>query len=332
MTGKQKENLCSGFAPVTPAQWKQKIIQELKGRPYDELIWHSEEGFEIKPFYTAEDLEEVHLPDFTSKEAGWEIQQDITVKNTKEANRKAKEALAGGAESIGLLLAGRCPSANSLHHLLNDIATGDHPLHFSGIPLQCADQLLSVIPGKISGSVAFQDMQPQHLPELISRSKHFPAICLLTFHLTDVLQFFPIPRTSGNKIRLVVSLSADFFSEIARLRALRALFSEKHIPLHLHAEYRPQKIASGEEHYAILRATTSAMAAIAGGCDSLSLHAHPLAGKSNASSERIFRNIQLILKYESHFDNLTDVAAGSYYLELLTQKFYDFFTSQIKFQ
>ena len=35
-------------------------------------------------------------------------------------------------------------------------------------------------------------------------------------------------------------------------------------------------------------------------------------------SERIARNIQIILKEESYFDKVVDPAAGSYYIESLT--------------
>ena len=36
-------------------------------------------------------------------------------------------------------------------------------------------------------------------------------------------------------------------------------------------------------------------------------------------SKRIARNVELLLKHESHFDQVVDPAGGSYYVENLTQ-------------
>lgn len=116
--------------------------------------------------------------------------------------------------------------------------------------------------------------------------------------------------------------------EIAKLRALRLLWVQKvqefekvkEVPLYIHAENVLQKTEDGAEHYNILRATTIAMAATVGGCDSLTLNAAAIPGKPKAFSERIYRNIQLLLKHESYFEEMTDTAQGSYFIEALTQQ------------
>src|SRR5688500_5572067 len=116
----------------------------------------------------------------------------------------------------------------------------------------------------------------------------------------------PVKKTLP-AIRFSVTLSADYFMEIAKLRALRLLWAKKvsdfgsinAIPIFIHAENLAQKTTPGEEHYNILRATTIAMAAISGGCDSLTLNSTAIPGKSKAFSERVYRNIQLLLKYET---------------------------------
>src|SRR4030088_652699 len=45
------------FSPVSPAEWEAAIRRELKGR---DLVWHSAEGIDVKPFYTAEDVSGAH--------------------------------------------------------------------------------------------------------------------------------------------------------------------------------------------------------------------------------------------------------------------------------
>ncbi len=62
-----------------------------------------------------------------------------------------------------------------------------------------------------------------------------------------------------------------------------------------------------------------AMAAAMGGCSMIVTH--PFSGDyTDALAVRVARNIQLILKHESHLDHVADPGAGSFYIETLTQK------------
>tara|TARA_B110000285_G_scaffold42051_1_gene46345 strand:- start:240 stop:737 length:498 start_codon:yes stop_codon:yes gene_type:complete len=68
----------------------------------------------------------------------------------------------------------------------------------------------------------------------------------------------------------------------------------------------------------LLRATTSGMSAVLGGCHSLSL----LPFNNNASSnnefgQRISKNIQLLFQEESYLNQVKDTSKGSYYVENL---------------
>jgi methylmalonyl-CoA mutase len=69
----------------------------------------------------------------------------------------------------------------------------------------------------------------------------------------------------------------------------------------------------------MLRITTEAMSAAIGGCDSMTINAFDNTfKKADEFSYRNARNIQIILKGESYFDKTIDTAAGSYYIESLT--------------
>ena len=69
----------------------------------------------------------------------------------------------------------------------------------------------------------------------------------------------------------------------------------------------------------LLRTTTEGMAAAIGDSDSLSIlpFSAPF-GKEDDFSRRIARNQQLIMKEEAYLDRIADPAAGSYYIENLT--------------
>jgi methylmalonyl-CoA mutase len=71
----------------------------------------------------------------------------------------------------------------------------------------------------------------------------------------------------------------------------------------------------------MLRATTEAMSAALGGCDALTVMPYDAAFRTpDEFSYRIARNVQFLLKNESGFDKIVDSAAGSYYLEHLTDE------------
>lgn len=323
----------SSFSPVTHEQWKQKIISELKGKPFDDLVWRTKEGFDVQPFYTAEDLEKIKITVLQKSKPGWEIRQDVVVKDAKEANKNALEALAGGAESIGFDVAKIQITKSNLQKLLAGMNTVKNPVHFTGVKMKSLENLVSVFTKKTTGSVEFTDFSVKSIAALSGYSKQFPAFDFITIKLNSTQNITvrsPLSDGEGagvrllkKRVRISISLTSDYFLEIAKLRALRFFFSEKNIPVFIHAENIPQKAAKGEEHFNILRATTTAIAAVIGGCDSLSLKASPMPGKSKIFSERIYRNIQLLLRHESNFGQMKDAAAGSYYIEVLTRKFYE---------
>jgi len=107
--------LFGGFQDVNAEEWKNKMVQDLKGLPYEKLIWKTNDGIEVKPFYTQDDLEALKYLDskpgefpylrgteqFSNK---WEIRQDILVDNVEVANSTALEALNKGATSIAFIL------------------------------------------------------------------------------------------------------------------------------------------------------------------------------------------------------------------------------------
>ena len=92
-------NLFSDFEAVSSKQWKQQIQFELKGADYNEtLIWESPEGIKVKPFYHSD--EEITTYTSNTKATEFTILQNIFVHDIQMSNRKAKDSLNRGAESI----------------------------------------------------------------------------------------------------------------------------------------------------------------------------------------------------------------------------------------
>jgi methylmalonyl-CoA mutase len=143
---------------------------------------------------------------------------------------------------------------------------------------------------------------------------------------------------TANTLFFRLSAGPLYFPEIAKFRAARILWTnllnaygiDNSLPLHIHAETTPQNQTFADPHNNILRATTEAMSAVIGGVDSLTIQPHDSQFNStNSFSSRIARNIHHIIAEEAHFGKVDDPAAGSYYVEQLTeeiaQKSWEFF-------
>jgi len=134
---------------------------------------------------------------------------------------------------------------------------------------------------------------------------------------------------AASKIRFSFGIGSSYFQEIAKLRAARLLWSavtnafipEEHgLTMDIHSVTSEWNKAVFDPYVNMLRTQTEAMSAILGGTDSLTVEPFDIVFRQpDEFSERIARNQQLILKEESYFDKVADPAAGSYYIEKLTQ-------------
>ncbi|QJD77450.1 methylmalonyl-CoA mutase family protein [Spirosoma rhododendri] len=128
---------------------------------------------------------------------------------------------------------------------------------------------------------------------------------------------------------LSVSVGTGYFLEIAKLRALRVLwfrlagcYDLKSVPApYIHAQTSTFYDAKATPNTNLLRSTTEAMAAVIGGADVLTVHPFDaVLTTPSAFSERIARNVSVLLKAESYLDKVADPSAGSYYIETLTNE------------
>jgi methylmalonyl-CoA mutase len=136
-------------------------------------------------------------------------------------------------------------------------------------------------------------------------------------------------EAAASAIYFDMAVSANYFFEIAKFRALRLLWAQ------VVQQFQPAGKQSAracvvattsrwdgtiyDRHMNLLRGTTKTMSAVLGGADVI--ETLPFDGELHASDEisrRLARNTQIILKKESYFDRVVDPGAGSYYLETLT--------------
>mgnify|MGYP001820091114 CR=1 FL=1 len=97
-------------------QWKELATKQLRGKPLDSLNWHTPEGVDVKPLYTAEDLEQIEhlhsLPGFAPYVRGpmatmyagrpWTIRQYAGFSTAKESNAFYRRNLAAGQKGLSV--------------------------------------------------------------------------------------------------------------------------------------------------------------------------------------------------------------------------------------
>lgn len=138
-----KEKLFSDFAPVTTEQWMEKVTADLKGADFEKkLVWKTNEGFKVKPFYRKEDLEGLKTTDALPGEFPylrgnkkdnneWLVRQEIRVDDVKEANAKALDILNKGIDSLSFHVKAKELNAAYLEMLLEGICAECVELNFS---------------------------------------------------------------------------------------------------------------------------------------------------------------------------------------------------------
>ncbi|MCC8173376.1 MAG: acyl-CoA mutase large subunit family protein, partial [Odoribacter sp.] len=135
------------------------------------------------------------------------------------------------------------------------------------------------------------------------------------------------------KIRFHFATGSKYFMEIAKLRAARYLWAhivkayepccDEICKMNIHSETSEWNKTVYDPNVNMLRTQTEAMSAILGGVDSYTVHSFDYVYECKPSElgERVARNQQLLLKEESYFGRIADVAGGAYYIEELTEDF-----------
>jgi len=216
-----KKKLFAEFKAPTKQEWLDKIQVDLKGADFDKkLVWRTNEGFNVPPFYRREDLETLKTPDSLPDEFpyvrgnhkadnAWRVRQDIRVEDPKAANQKALDILNKGIDSLGFRIPRQLVSKETIETLLDGILCDIVEVNFRTCPRRTLE-LAQIIAEyydkkgydkeKIVGSIAFdpiekiitkgKDTTPllAQLPQIVEATKdypHFRSIAIDAVKLSD---------------------------------------------------------------------------------------------------------------------------------------------------
>ena len=302
------------FQGISKQDWKEKIIEDLKGKNFDQLFWNPADEIRMAPFYTQSDVKEIgsplnsfYLQQGLEENKVWENLESVAILNgAAEANKNALEALNMGADGIIFQIRKGVPNMETL---LRGILPEHCALYFEG-PTEVRDAFLSYIktsntnPDKIRGGLfsdtfpsvtkGSQDIFPQfrfYSVKTVKPREGKEIIAELLGALDKTFQLLEQLTAQGMQADYVLEhttfcfeISVKYFTEISKVRAFRLLIAllakaydlEKFNPLniHIHCETTIKDDVNEDAYNNMLRNTTGAMSAIIGGCNSITVTPH----------------------------------------------------------
>ena len=384
------EKLFAEFPEVSTEAWEAAIAVDLKGADYErKLVWRTTEGFSLRPYYRAENLEGLETlgtqaGEFpylrgVSGDNSWLTHQTIAVKCPKAANEAALKMLNAGVDSLGFCVAEEL-TAEQLDELLAGIVLPAVELTFCGkgagkaVALVlakaekegvakddlhvnfCIDPIvkhlsqkgdwceeceggkcLTKIADLIKATAEYKGVRVVNVSANVFSDSGSTIVEELGFGLSVAHEYLVRLMEAGltvdqaaKKIRFTFAVTSNYFMEMAKFRAARLLWAnivkqyepacECSCKMFVHARTSSWNQTVYDPYVNMLRGTTEAMSAAIAGVHSLEVLPFDYAYTTPTEfSERIARNQSLLLKHESHFDQVIDPAGGSYYIENLTK-------------
>jgi methylmalonyl-CoA mutase len=329
----QLENPPPFFPPVTYAEWRAVVEQDLKGVPFEKkLVTRTPEGIDVQPLYRREDATALQLlataralpglrgaPRPEGPGRRWEA---CTEPREYEFSPLPALALALAhprkdapvpADPLGWLLShGSLPMP--LAACFDDVAAGMREAERAGLPARIVG--IGAHLWHEGGATAVQEL----------------AFALATGaeYWRRLLERALTPAQVAACTRLSFAVGLDFFMEIAKLRAARVLWAK--MTGAFGAGARPPEVFIAartawsdktlyDPHVNLLRVTTQALSAVVGGADAIDIRPYDeVTGSPTELGERLSRNLHVILAEEFSFEHQIDPAGGAWYVEVLTEQ------------
>ena len=352
------EKILDEFIKIDSKLWNKKIKDDLIKLGHSSIpSYNSKENIKIKPFYTSEDLNNLKNSD-SNYPNSWAICQNITADNSSDANIKALELINKGAESMNFIIQNDSILCNDL---LKNIDIEKTELFFkikfhSNSYLKSLNDIIkssstsfniSYDPiGSLVKTGSWESSMNEDLDKLnkninilekfnnviivnsglyqYSGANIFEEIAFTLSHANEYLNH--LNGKCANKIAFNISMGSNYFFEIAKLKALRLLWStitkeynnEINFP-HIIAKPSKRNKTIYDYNNNILRTTTECLSAILGGANTISnITYDSIFNNKNEYSDKIALNQLLIIKHETYIDKVKNAADGSYYINSLT--------------
>jgi methylmalonyl-CoA mutase len=327
-TSVETANSSSNSPLASYEDWRKTVEQELKGAPIEKrLVTRTPEGIDVQPLYRSGDATgspTQALSRRAAKRAGasgwsWDVDPGVTTVEFSPlpalavAVSAGRTSVAESGDPLGWLLThGSIPMP--LPTCFDDLAAG----------VAEADRL------NLSGRTIGVGCELWH-------EAGANAVQELAFALATGAEYWRqlkdrgvAPDRIAARTRVGFAIGVDFYMEVAKLRAARALWAKLAAAFGATGEscqpYLAARTANWDktvydQHVNLLRITTEAFSAVVGGADALDIRCFDeVTGKPTELGERMSRNLHQLLAKEFCCEHQVDPAGGAWYVESLTDQ------------
>ncbi|CAG5085873.1 methylmalonyl-CoA mutase family protein [Parvicella tangerina] len=332
------------FKGSSEQEWKEKIIKDLKGGSLDDLIWQSEIGPIDPILFTYENKYGRVVPKPDQADNSWEIAASFDCSNPIQANKEILKALEGGVNHIRLHHCSPADIKTVLEGVMVDIIkttifTNEANFEDLSSVLTAFDaESITITASPIAEGLRTGSqtnligdhftVNGAYLADLGLNLDHQVGMMLAMGHeyFLKLVEGGQSADLAAQHIAFEIGIGISYFPEIAKIGAFRLLwktlmneYGASNAYATLHARTSNFYYANLDINNNQLRGTTAAMAASIAGAESIEVlpYDHNLSEKFS-DGLRLAKNIQLLLQEESYFNQVKDAAAGSYYIEQLT--------------
>lgn len=340
------------FPKTNKDHWKLAATSELNGsEPFNKLAWNDKDKIKFFPYYDRPDRSSLEYPEnfflaasekTFSGARSWNNLPGITVTEELAANKHALDHLSNGADGILFYLK---RDRIDLSKLIASITAEYYQLSFHG---NHGDPFLKDLSiefsrsrssDKISGCLFWENVPQLRNAGLLLKYKNYKSLSIHVQASTPVREISDAlslgakmisscpqikPQELFNMIAFSFPLQNTFLHNIAKLKSFRMLWFQvarawnvdDYSPSDLHIHARSEKYSNEqfEPHGNMLNGTATAISAITGGADSLTIAPE---NESDKMMSRIARNVSNVLREESYLDKVADPLAGAYALDVM---------------
>ncbi|MFV0171718.1 methylmalonyl-CoA mutase family protein [Empedobacter falsenii] len=330
--------LFQDFDTISEKEWKNKVQVELKGLEYNEtLVWGTNDQINVKPLYTKDDVDYSTIQPLPKSSKDWKIISKYTGNKNQDysflygylINQKEANSTLDLPNYLDLFIQYDGSSAlKSLEKLpnlkyldidpygylaqnglwQNDSENATKELIKEALALENFEKVIS-----IQGDI-YQNAGANHVQQI--------AITLA--HAVEYLENFG--ADVADKIYFKFAVGSNYFFEVAKLRAFRFLWKmileqyNKESEAFVFTSTSDRNKSKLDIYNNVIRSTVEASSAIFGSSDAVFVGAYDELNNESDFGLELAAKQQLLLQKESYLNQFADPAAGSFYIETLTNQ------------
>lgn len=330
--------LFENFDSISEKEWKNKVQVELKGLEYNEtLVWGTNDQINVKPLYTKDDVDYSAVQPLPKSSKDWKIISKYTGNKNQDysflygylINQNQIDSSLELPNYLDLFI--KYNGTSDLKSLENLPNLKYLDLDIYGYLAQ--NGLWQNDSEKASKELVKEALALKNFEKVISiqgdvyqnaGANHVQQIAITLAHAVEYLENFG--ADIADKIYFKFAVGSNYFFEVAKLRAFRFLWKmileqyNKESEAFIFTSTSDRNKSKLDIYNNVIRSTIEASSAIFGSSDAIFVGSYDEVNKESDFGLELAAKQQLLLQKESYLNQFTDPAAGSFYIESLTNQ------------